>query len=45
MSDFKLKFNPSCPIDVFNNTELNNNEKIIYMVIHNIIGHNEKKCT
>lgn len=45
MSNFQLKYNPSCPIDVFNHTELNNNEKIIYMVIHNIIGSKERKCT
>ncbi|QKF82043.1 helix-turn-helix domain-containing protein [Halarcobacter ebronensis] len=45
MINFHLKFNPSCPIDVFNNPLLNNNEKIIFIVIHNIIGSQEKKCT
>ncbi len=41
---FKLKYNPTCPIDIFNHEELNNNEKMVYIVIHNIIGEN-KKCT
>lgn len=44
MSNFKLKYSPNCPIEVFNNENLNNNEKMIYIVIHNIIGEN-KKCT
>lgn len=45
MSNFKLNYNPSCPIDIFNNPNLNNNEKMIFMVITNIIGAKEKKCT
>jgi len=45
MSSFKLKYSPNCPIDIFNHEELNNNEKMIYIVIHNIIGNQEKKCT
>lgn len=45
MSNFQLKFSPSCPIDIFNNPNLNNNEKMIFIVIHNIIGSKEKKCT
>lgn len=44
MSSFKLKYSPNCPIDIFNHEELNNNEKMVYIVIHNIIGQN-KKCT
>lgn len=44
MSIFKLEYSPNCPIEVFNHENLNNNEKMIYIVIHNIIGKN-KKCT
>ncbi|WP_298750824.1 hypothetical protein [uncultured Arcobacter sp.] len=44
MSKFKLHYSPNCPIDIFNHAKLNNNEKMIFIVIHNIIGSKEKKC-